>query len=158
MTPITPIVRAEASQAMLVWMLGVQADAVERIDSGPGPMTDRGLIRRSLGVEGPTIRGDVIEGEVQATAAHALYAHEGRRPGKPPPTRPLREWAERKLGASADEARSVGFLVARAIGRRGTNGNPFLREPFEAALPRLFSSLADAVARGVAKSFPPQTI
>lgn len=44
----------------------------------------------------------------------------GRSPGKMPPVAALELWVARKLGA--ENVHQVAFLVARAIGRRGTKG------------------------------------
>lgn len=85
-------------------------------------------------------------------ANYAGYVHEGRGPGKPPPIEALIPWARRHLVnsriarniaistatgvrskglrpvATKDElkqAKSLAFLIARAIGRRGINANPW---------------------------------
>lgn len=43
----------------------------------------------------------------------------GRRPGTMPNTRAIARWAERKLGLDPIAARTAGFLIGRAIKRRG---------------------------------------
>lgn len=53
---------------------------------------------------------------------YAVYAHDGRKPGKQPPVEAVESWARRK---GIDP-----FLVARAIGRKGTKGKPFLEIAF----------------------------
>lgn len=150
-------VRAAVSAEMLAWMLGVEAKAAEQIDAGPGPRTDRGETKRSLQVEGPEPTQEGLRGVIRATSPHAVNVHEGRSPGsRRPPIAALVPWVERKLGVSGAEARSVAFLVARAIGRRGIRANPFLREPVREALPTLAPRLAEAAARGLAAAIPPQ--
>lgn len=162
--PSVSVVQAAASRALLAWLLGVQADAVEQLDSGgPAgrPATDRGITRRAIGIDGPRADGYVISGALQASGEREriLALHEGRRAGaRQPPTAPLAEWAERKLGVSPEESRGVGFVIARAIGRRGIPANPFLRDPVERALPLLAPSVARAVAEATAEGFPPQTL
>lgn len=147
-----------ASQAMLRWMLETAADATERLDAGR-PGTDRGETRQSIGTDGPTLNGSVLEGQVQATSRHALYVHDGRRPGgKMPPIDRLQPWVERKLGVGPDRSRSVAFLVGRKIKRRGITGNPFLRDAIDANAPRLAPAVAEAVRRALSTAIPSQTI
>lgn len=55
----------------------------------------------------------------------------GRPPGKQPPSTPLALWAKRVLGVSEKESKSVGFLIARSIGRKGRKARPFLRPALE---------------------------
>lgn len=56
--------------------------------------------------------------KVKAHAKYAWYVHEGRKPGKMPPIDAVESWAKRK---GIDP-----FLVARAIGRKGTKGKKFM--------------------------------
>jgi hypothetical protein len=75
----------------------------------------------------------------------------GRRPGaRMPPLAPIMLWVERVLrvgltpsgrrsrrrGAQA-EVRSVAFLIARAIGRRGITGRQFFSRGLDTARPKL---------------------
>jgi hypothetical protein len=56
-------------------------------------------------------------------APYADVLERGRRPHrKPPPSRALYKWVQRKLKVSKKEAPGVAFVVARAIGRRGWRG------------------------------------
>lgn len=75
----------------------------------------------------PRVRGAIVN--------PALYhdpAEEGRRPGKPPPTEAIIPWVASKLGIPpGPERRSTAFLVARAIGRRGTTGAHMVEEGWE---------------------------
>lgn len=57
----------------------------------------------------------------------------GRKPGKMPPVGPIELWARRKLGLSGKELESAAFLIARAIGRRGTKGAFMFRDGTAAA-------------------------
>jgi len=73
-----------------------------------------GSIRTTLGV---------LEGEVKAHTNYAKWTVEGRKPGKMPPFQEgsdLAMWA-RRAGINP-------FLVARAIGRKGTKGVPYMDE------------------------------
>lgn len=58
----------------------------------------------------------IIEGKLRTVVLVT-----GRKPGKFPPIKPIREWAIRKLGVSEDEADSVAFLIARKIAKKGTD-------------------------------------
>ena len=55
---------------------------------------------------------------VKPHADHAIFAHEGRRPGKMPPVSAVESWSKRK---GLDP-----FMVARSIGRKGTKGKKFM--------------------------------
>jgi len=83
---------------------------------GAGPIhlrdTIHGKVRaegeRTFGILGtPMQHGEPVE---RGTKAHF------------PPVGPLAFWVEKKLGYTGKEARSVAFLIARAISRRGTKG------------------------------------
>jgi hypothetical protein len=60
------------------------------------------------------------------TAPYAWFVVHGRAPGRMPPPIALLRWVVKKLGVSGMAARSVAWLVARKIGRRGTKGNDFV--------------------------------
>lgn len=77
-----------------------------------------GRFRRSIR---PSVerRGDVVQPRVTAGVHYAGYVEHGRRAGRQPPVAALVPWVKRKLGVPAKRARSVAFLVARKIGRRG---------------------------------------
>ena len=61
-----------------------------------------------------------VMGELANAAPHGYYVEHGRAPGRWPPISAIEAWVRRKAGASGEEARSVAFLIARAIGTRGT--------------------------------------
>lgn len=62
--------------------------------------------------------GASLTSRIGPSVAYGLYVERGRRPGKPPPIKAIEPWA-RRHGVNP-------FLVARAIGRRGTKARPFL--------------------------------
>jgi len=49
-------------------------------------------------------------------------------PGKAPPTKPLAEWARRKLGMSKDYADGVAFVMAQNIKKRGLRPRNVLKD------------------------------
>lgn len=72
-----------------------------------------------------------LKATVKPTAKHAIFVHEGRRPGKMPPFQEgtaLNTWA-RKKGMNP-------FLVARSIGLKGTKGNPFMDKAYKIVKPQ----------------------
>lgn len=114
---------------------------------------------------------------------YSTFVHEGRRPGKPPPTAALIPWVRRRIvndrlsqvraagkikgistKASAtkgerEEAKRVAFLIARAIGRRGTKprrwfadvladkGRAVVEDNMFRAAKNYAALVADAIAR-----------
>lgn len=64
-----------------------------------------------------TNRGRVTT--VENVAPHAPFVEAGRKPGKPPPVDAILPWVRRNLNLRGAKARTVAFLIARAIGRRG---------------------------------------
>lgn len=91
-----------------------------------------------------------VKGIVANPVQHAIFAEKGRAPGKMPPIAPIELWVRRKLGVNAKESRSVAFLIARAIGRRGTKGAHMAEEGLAAVRPQIeadFAQIANRVAR-----------
>lgn len=91
-----------------------------------------------------------IEGEVGSRGRHARYAHDGRKPGKWPPDKPIRDWLRIKKGVpEGPELNRRTFLLRRAIGRRGVKPTKFLDRAFETRLPDLGPRLARAADRAL---------
>jgi hypothetical protein len=85
------------------------------------PVGVSGDLRRAWGTT--VTRGvSMVKGVISNPLDYALWAEKGRGPGKWPPRAPIELWVRRKLGISPPESHQVAFLVARAIGRRGTKG------------------------------------
>ncbi len=85
-----------------------------------------GTLRRSIATDVRRIGGDVVA-TVGSNLVYAPAVEYGRRPGSMPTPQALRRWVVRK---GMDE--NAAYLVARAIGRRGTKPRPYL-EPALAA-------------------------
>jgi len=94
----------------------------------------------------PAAMGEMI-GIVGSPIPYVAVINDGRRPGQPmPPPEALELWVRRKIQWSRDrkgprggrqrlttaEARSIAFVIARAIGRRGTKGVHFYEEALAA--------------------------
>lgn len=71
-----------------------------------------------------------FHGEVFTDSIYGYPVEYGRKPGKQPPTDALEAWVVRKLGVTRDEARGVAYVIARAIGRKGTQGAFMFRDGF----------------------------
>ncbi len=116
---------------------------VEEISTAkPHPAVDRGGLRNSVRVrkrpKGATLSVD---------APHASVIEDGARPFFPP-VAPLAEWARRKgLAATASEAQSIGFLIARAISKRGIEPRHF----FKKGVARMYAIVAEEVEAELAK-------
>lgn len=92
----------------------------------------------------------IVIGRVYSTDVPIKVAsvEHGRAPGRMPPIAPIQLWVNRKLGGD----RSVAFLVARAIGRRGTRGQRMFATGFRAAqgrLPARMAALRAAIGRAL---------
>ena len=87
--------------------------------------TDTGSLRASIFSE-LRVSGQSLEELISAPLVHSAPVEFGRKPGKMPPSAALKGWARRKLG---DE--KLAFVVARAIGRKGTKPNEMFQKAFE---------------------------
>lgn len=99
----------------------------------------RQSITHSFSGSGVMVQGRVFSTDVPVKTASLEH---GRRPGKMPPRGPIELWVARKTGAQGAELHSIAFLVARAIGRRGTKGAG------------MFSKGADVARTSAAKRIP----
>lgn len=97
-----------------------------------------------------TSAGSMLRGMVVNPTSYAWPVETGRAAGKMPPVDAIKQWVIRKGIARGREADSAAFLIARAIGRRGTKGAQMFDKGFTAALPtilRLFVDLPTNVLR-----------
>lgn len=77
-------------------------------------------------------RGNPVTGKWGTPLAHGEVVEKGRTAGKRmPPVEPIARWAQRKLGVPADEARSVGFVIARSIAEHGFEGAHMFEEAWD---------------------------
>lgn len=91
-----------------------------------------------------------IQGVVMNPVMYALPVEEGRKPGRMPPVEAIQLWVIRKGIGDRDKSRSTAFLIARAIGRRGTKGAFMFKRGYQAALPtvkKLWSDFPGRVVR-----------
>ncbi len=78
-------------------------------------------------------------GSVGATAAHSSLVEKGREPGKAPPVA--------KMAALFRIPRARAFVLARAIGRHGTEGHHVFRDAARAAGQHVERIMIEAVTR-----------
>jgi len=92
-----------------------------------------GLLRSSWTKEVTGERVTLI-GEMFTPLTYGWPVERGRRPGQMPPVDAIKLWARRKLGLSGDELEQAAYLIARAIGRRGTDGAAMVYQAFNRAV------------------------
>lgn len=90
--------------------------------------------------------GIMVEGKIFSSDSPVKVAsvETGRSPGRPPPISNIESWVNRKLGIGGAEGRSVAFLIARSIGRRGTKpGAGMFRKGFDSGMGRWNARVAE---------------
>jgi hypothetical protein len=132
------IVMDELRTGMTKSVLAVEADAKR------GAPVDRGQLRRSLTHE-VQVRSREVVGRAGTNLEYAKFVEDGRGPGKMPPVSVIEDWAGRHGAAGA------GFLIARAIGRRGTRPKPYLKPAFEQNAAKISQELGPATLRRVSE-------
>lgn len=123
---VTPALEAAMTEALMLLEREVKA----RTPIG-ATATARGSIASEVRRGSGAGRGaPVIRGVVGSPQAHVTVLERGRRPGaKPPPSDALELWVRRKLKITdIKKAKSAAFLIARAIGRRGTEAVKMFEE------------------------------
>jgi hypothetical protein len=110
----------ETVSVMQVIVARLEKDVVEATPSGVGGAAG---LRGSIHGRVLALAGLSVKGTVGTPLPYGKVVEHGRRPLKGfPPVDPIALWAMRKLGVPADEAQSVGFLIARKIAVKGTEG------------------------------------
>ncbi len=112
-------------------------DITEAAVVGRTPV-NTGALRGSITTSVTGIQTKII-GQIQTPLMYGLPVERGRRPGKPPPTDAIKLWVIRKLGKTGKDADSTAFLIARAIGRRGTAGAAMFYKGYDATIQRVYS-------------------
>jgi len=102
-----------------------------------GTPVNTGALR---GSEATEIRGQGAEiwGRIFTPLEYGAPVEHGRKPGKMPSIDAIQYWVERKgIANDGEDPRQVAFLIARAIGRRGTKGAHMFEEGLKTALPHI---------------------
>jgi hypothetical protein len=122
----------------------VMAEAKKRVPVDLGVLRASGMVS-AVEEEGTTLRITLSFGG--AASAYAIYVHEGTGPAvghgayMPPPD-VIEAWAVRH-GFPAGS----GFIIARAIGRKGTKARKYLEGPATEMAPQLQTRLEEAARR-----------
>jgi hypothetical protein len=124
---------------VVVERLTREAPAANPAGVGSGGAVDTGAFLRAWKAEA-TQDGARLYND----APHAPIVERGRRAGAAmPPPDAIARWVRRRLGVSESEARSVAFVVARAIATRGLVG----RKIAERAAPEIAKLAVDEIRR-----------
>lgn len=75
--------------------------------------------------------GANLTSKIGPSVAYGFFVEKGRRPGTPPPVSAIRGWATRH-GINP-------YVLARAIGRRGTKARPYMLPAFNQNVGRVIS-------------------
>ena len=106
---------------------------------------DRGSLRGSIQSR---VYGEGLDlvGKVFSPMQHALPVERGSKPHWPPISA-IEGWVRRKLDVDPKEVRSVAYLIARSISKRGTKPHFMFRRGFDASRGRIEARYAQALAR-----------
>lgn len=80
-------------------------------------------------------------------SGYALYVEYGRRAGKFPPLDELVQWARKKFTLKEKDAKSVGFLIARKIAKKGSKPHPFFQPAVKKNEQSILRAVRDAVRK-----------
>lgn len=137
------IVAEEVRSAVEAATLTFAAEVIPRTPVGATAVLRGGVQTEVVG------SGVDVVGRVFNPVSYAAPVETGSRPHFPP-VGPLRLWVQRKLGVSEAESRSVAFLVARAISRRGTKAREMFKQAGVAARGRI-EGIFDAMNQRIAQ-------
>lgn len=82
-------------------------------------------------------------------APYAAVLEDGRQVGaRPPPSKALAQWAQRKMGLNAQDAARLGFVIARSISQKGILG----RKVMTSTLPLIRQMAAAAIDASIQRA------
>jgi len=128
----------------------VVADVVDYINEPHGGwrIAMDGTLANSVISETDIDRG-VVSVSIGPTALHGIFRHYGTRPHWAP-IDPLKYWVKKKLGVSEPkDVDAIAYRVQRKIAKHGTEGDPFLSEPFNERRGTVAPRVADAIATAI---------
>jgi len=96
-------------------LLMLEAEIQEETPVGAGPIHLRDTIFHKIEL------GETLWGFVGTPAQYGLPVEMGTKPHFPP-VAPIQHWVEKILGLEGKEAKSVAYLIARKISKKGTYG------------------------------------
>ena len=127
-------------------LLLLQREVKSKTPVGAGPIHLRDTIFHKVNMGGTNITG-ILSSPLE----YGAPVEYGTKPHFPP-VGPLQHWVETKLGISGKEAKSVAYLIARAISRRGTKGAEMFGKGFsenEAAVMRILEQIPADIVKAV---------
>jgi len=139
------IVEEELTAAAWKSELLLEREAKELAPVGIG---GGGGFKGSISAREPQVMAAAVLGVVGSPLSYAVPLELGTKPHMPP-IEPLADWAQMKLGIPPDQARGVGFAIARKIARKGTEGAHAFERAFEASEPqvqRFFGQAGERIA------------
>lgn len=110
---------------------------------------DRGMLRGSIIGKvktGAEIVG-VIGPAIEKAEVYPIVMEYGRRPGKPPPYRPLVPWVRRVLQVPVKDEVRAAIQLARSIGRKGIKGRFYMRKGYEKSKGDIMRFFREALSR-----------
>jgi hypothetical protein len=139
------ISQQELGKAMSKSVITIEGEAK------PFVPVDRGLLRASLGSEVKYLGDMNIIGRVGSSLGDEEYPRVmelGRKPGgKMPPLDALEPWVKRVIRPDEKNLRSVTFLVARKIAKKGIAAREFMKKAWERSQARVDKYFDDALVR-----------
>ena len=148
------LVAEEMGLAVREASLLLEREVRERTPVGVG---GGGGLAGSIGARDPeVVPGEGGVGVVGTALRYAVPVELGRRPGgRQPPVQALADWAQARLGVSAEESRGVAWAIARRIALEGTEGAHMFRAGTRAVAGAVEGILArglDRVTRRLAEA------
>jgi hypothetical protein len=133
---------SRVTEALLI----LESEIKKETPVGAGPIHLRDTVFQKVQTSGESVWGMV--------ATPAKYGEPVEMGTKPhfPPIGPIQFWVEKKLGYDGKEARSVAFLIARAISKRGTKGHKMFGNSMEkrhADVTRILEQIPDDIIRRI---------
>lgn len=150
-TPPTALFQGRGAEIVREEQLGHVQAAVLVVQGEVAPRTpvNVGILRGGVQTD---VVGDGVDvlGRVFNPVGYAPPVEAGSRPHFPP-VAPLRLWVQRKgLASDPQEIRSIAFLIARKISRRGTPARFMFKDGLAAARPRVMA-LFERASRRIAQ-------
>jgi hypothetical protein len=114
---------------------------------------NQGILRHSITheIRGIPPRTD-ITGDVFTPLVYGVVVERGRKPGRrSPPVRAIELWVVRKGFVPRHKARDVAYVIARAIGAKGTKPEKMFAKGFDVSLPTVVNIFQARLDRVVAE-------
>jgi hypothetical protein len=149
--PNSPLYQGTGAKIIGEEMVRAAEAGVLMLEGAVLPLTpiNMGMLRKAWQTK-VTLTGDPASGAVLGRVfnplGYALPVETGARPHFPP-VGPLVLWARRKFSLDEKEAKAIGFLVARAIARRGTRAVEMAKLALAQVRGRVEQRFADAFSR-----------